>query len=309
MLRVASSHRTASLVVAAAVCLASCAEGERETPAQAVTSPSAPRSDHKNTEYTIAGRTIWLVDGVAEVAAAPGSAARVVTRYFGNEVRGDFNGDGREDVVFLLTQETGGSGTFFYAVAALNLERGYVGSEGTLLGDRIAPQTTALRPDGIVVVTYADRAPGESFSTAPSVGKTIWLKLNPTTLQLGEVVQDFEGEADPDFMELGMKTWVWIRAVDGGNDIVPRQADAFTLTFEGGMFSATTDCNRVRGGYTTQGREFMFAETMAATRMFCADSQETVFTQLLARTASYTFTSRGELVLQLRDGAGSMTFR
>jgi heat shock protein HslJ len=310
MLRVASSHRIASLIVAAAVSLASCGESGRETPAQTVTSPaSAPRSDHKNTEYTIAGRTIWLVDGVAEVAAAPGSAARVVTRYFGNEVLGDMNADGREDVVFLLTQETGGSGMFFYAVAALNLERGYVGSEGTLLGDRIAPQTTALRPDGIVEVTYADRAPGESFSTAPSVGKTIWLKLNPTTLQLGEVVRDFEGEADPDSMELGMKAWVWIRAVDGGNEIVPRQADAFTLIFEGGAFSATTDCNRVRGGYTTQGRELTFAENMAATRMFCADSQETVFTQLLSRTASYTFTSRGELVLQLRDGAGSMTFR
>jgi heat shock protein HslJ len=302
-------HRTGPLVVAAAACLASCGERERGT-APTVTAPaSAPRSDHKNTEYSIAGRTIWLVDGAAEVAAAPGSAARVVTRYFGNEVPGDLNDDGRDDVLFLLTQETGGSGTFFYAVAALNSERGYVGSEGLLLGDRIAPQTTVLRPNGVVAVNYADRAPGESFSTPPSVGKTIWLKLNPTTLQLGEVVQDFEGEADPDAMELGMKTWAWIRAVDGGNEIVPRQADAFTLTFEGDTFSATTDCNRVRGGYTAQGRELTFAENMAATRMFCADSQESIFTALLARTASYAFTSRGELVLQLAGDAGSMTFR
>ena len=303
--------RTGPLVVAAAACLAACngGEGERDTPS-ATTAAPAPRSDHKNTEYSIAGRTIWLVDGVSEVAAAPGSAARVVTRHFGNEVLGDLNGDGREDVLFLLTQETGGSGTFFYAVAALNLERGYAGSEGLLLGDRIAPQAAALRPDGVVVVTYADRAPGESLTTAPSVGKTLWLKLNPTTLQLGEVVQDFEGEADPDAMELGMKAWVWVRAVDGGNEIVPRQAEAFTVTFAGdGTFSATTDCNRVRGGYATQGRELTFAENMAATRMFCADSQETVFTQLLAKTASYTFTSRGQLVLQLGGDAGSMTFR
>jgi heat shock protein HslJ len=310
----ASFPTTAFLIAAAAACLASCEGREEEpgTPPPAVTSPApapAPRSDHKNTEYSIAGRTIWLVDGVAEVAAAPGSAARVVTRYFGNEVFGDLNGDGREDVLFLLTQETGGSGTFFYAVAALNLERGYAGSEGLLLGDRIAPQTTTLRPDGVVVVNYADRAPGESFATAPSVGKTLWLKLNPATLQLGEVVQDFEGEADPDSMELGMKTWVWIRAVDGGNEIVPRQADAFTLTFEGSTFSATTDCNRVRGGYTTQERELTFADNMAATRMFCADSQENVFTQLLARTASYAFTSRGELVLEFAGDTGSMTFR
>ncbi|RPI64167.1 MAG: hypothetical protein EHM50_01115, partial [Lysobacterales bacterium] len=117
---------TAPLIVAAAACLASCGDGggERGTAAQSVSEPAgAPRSDHKNTEYTIGGRTIWLIDGVAEVAAAPGSAARIVTRYFGNEVRGDFNADGREDVLFLVTQETGGSGTFFYAVAAVNLER------------------------------------------------------------------------------------------------------------------------------------------------------------------------------------------
>ena len=211
----------------------------------------------------------------------PPSAAKIGTRYFGNEVRGDLNADGREDVAFLLTQQTGGSGTFFYAVAALDLPSGLVGSQAVLLGDRIAPQTTELRPDGVIVVNYADRAPGEALATPPSVGKTMWLKLDPATMQLGEVVQDFEGEADPDAMELGMKTWVWIRAVDGGNEIVPRQADAFTLTFEGGTFSATTDCNRVRGGYTTQGRELTFAEAMAATRMFCAESQERVFTELL----------------------------
>ena len=103
-----------------------------------------PRSDHRNAEYSIGGQTVRLVAGVAEAPAAPGSAAKIVTRYFGNEVRGDFNADGREDVLFLLVQETGGSGTFFYAVAALDSWRGYIGSQGVLLGDRIAPQSTEL---------------------------------------------------------------------------------------------------------------------------------------------------------------------
>jgi heat shock protein HslJ len=279
--------------------------GQGATPS----SGAATRVDHRNIEYTIGGRPVLLVDGVAEEPAAPGSAARIVTRYFGNEVRGDLNGDGREDVVFLLTQESGGSGTFYYAAAALDSPQGLVGSQAVFLGDRIAPQTTELRADGVIVVNLADRAPGESFATPPSIGKSIWLKLDPATLEIGELVQDFEGEADPDVMQLDMKTWVWIRAVDGGNEIVPRQTEAFTLTFEGGTFSATTDCNRVRGGYTTQGQELTFADNMAATRMFCADSQETVFTELLRRTARYSFTSRGELVLELADGAGSVTFR
>jgi heat shock protein HslJ len=303
-----ASH--AALIATAALAVALLAACEREpvqpTPGSAATEAPA---DHRNIEYTISGRRVLLVDGVAEESAAPGSAARIVTRYFGNEVRGDLNGDGREDVAFLLTQEPGGSGTFFYAAAALDSPQGLVGSHAVYVGDRIAPQTTELRPDGIIVVNFSDRAPGESFATPPSVAKTLLLKLDPATLEIGEVVQDFEGEANPDVMQLDMKTWVWIRAVDGGNEIVPRQAEAFTLTFEGGMFSATTDCNRVRGGYTTQGQELTFADNMAATRMFCADSQETAFTELLQRTARYSFTSRGELVLELRDNAGSITFR
>lgn len=306
---------TARLALALAIAgasLAACGRGgEQGSATEPDRAPAAaPRADHRNIEYTIGGQTIRLADGRAEAPAAPGSAARVVTRYFGNEARGDLNGDGREDVAFLLTQEPGGSGTFFYAVAALDQPNGLVGSEAALIGDRIAPQATEVRSDGSIVVTYAERARGESFATPPSVAKTIVLKLDPATRRLGEVVQSFAGDADPNSMSLGMKTWIWVRAVDGGNEVVPRQAEAFTVTFSGdGTFSATTDCNRIRGGYTTQARDLTFAESMAATRMFCADSQETVFTALLARTATYSFTPRGELVLQLAGDAGSMTFR
>ena len=298
---------------AAAASLASCSgrgDGRDNAASPADESTAVTRPDHKNIAYSIGGQTVRLVDGVAEVPAADGSAAKIVTRYFGNEVRGDLNADGREDVAFLLTQEPGGSGTFFYAVAALDLPSGLVGSQGLLIGDRIAPQTTELRPDAIIVVNYADREADESFATPPSVAKTILLKLNPSTMRLGEVVQDFEGEADPDSMKLDMKTWTWIRAEQDGNEIVPRQAQAFTLTFgTDGTFSATTDCNRVRGGYTAQGRDLKFAEAMIATRMFCAEAQEQAFTGLLQKTAGYSFTSRGELVLQLAGGAGSATFR
>ena len=63
-----------------------------------------------------------------------------------------------------------------------------------------------------MVVSYADRAPDESLSTPPSVNKSIWLKLDPATLQFGEILQSFEGEADSAAMTLDMKTWVWVRA-------------------------------------------------------------------------------------------------
>lgn len=161
--------------------------------------------DPRNATYLIEGRSITLTNGLSEIEAAPGSAARITTRYFGNEVKHDLDGDGREDVAFLLTQETGGSGVFFYIVAALDTPDGYRGSQAFLLGDRIAPQTTNIDEgktlrgtdrQNVIVVNYAVRRPGEPFTAQPSVGKSAWLKLDPTTMQFGEVTQDFEGESN-----------------------------------------------------------------------------------------------------------------
>ncbi|MCR4311230.1 MAG: META domain-containing protein [Candidatus Taylorbacteria bacterium] len=263
-----------------------------------------------NATYVVNGKPVTLVDGVAEQASTPGSASKVTTRYFGNEVRKDVDGDGREDVVFLLTQETGGSGTFFYVVASLNKEGGYVGSQGLLIGDRIAPQTTESGKGRTVVINYADRAVGEAFSTPPSHGVSLYLLLDPETRQFGEVVQNFEGEADPSRMTLGMTTWYWIETrFDTGNSFVPKKEKAFTLTFkEDGTFKATTDCNTVSGAYTVSGEEFRFSK-MASTMMFCEGSEEQIFSTQLGKVHSFQFTSRGELLLELPSESGTIVLR
>lgn len=267
-------------------------------------------SDYKNAEYIIAGEKIKLQNGFSEKTTASGSASKIITSYFGNEVKKDLNGDGREDVVFLLTQETGGTGLFFYAVAALNKENGYVGSEALFLGDRIAPQTTESGQGKIVIVNYADRKPGEPFSAKPSVGKSIWLLLDEETMQFGEVAQNFEGEADVSRMTLGMKTWYWSKAVySDGREIKPVQPDKFTLTFTtDNNFSATTDCNNLAGKYQVVGDTLML-ENMMSTKMYCEGSQEAGFVQLLSEVESYRFTSKGELILNLKSDTGTVIFR
>ena len=145
-----------------------------------------PDLEAKNNTYLIEGVPVTLVDGTVSESAAPGSAALVSTGYFGNEVFADINNDGKDDIVFLLTQETGGSGLFFYVVAAVSADSGYVGSSAHFLGDRIAPQTTEFT-NGEVIVNYADRALGESFSVAPSVGKSARLTFDIETLSFVEV--------------------------------------------------------------------------------------------------------------------------
>jgi heat shock protein HslJ len=291
--------------------LSGCATMLAGSPSSACNENQATRvKDHKDAEYVIEGKHVKLEAGCSEIESAPGAASRVITKYFGNEVRLDLDGDGREDVVFLLTQETGGSGIFYYVVAALNTRNGYIGSAAVFLGDRIAPQTTQRGKGRVVVVNYADRRPGESFAERPSVGKSIWLLLDPATLQFGEVARDFEGEADPSKMTLQMKTWTWISAIkNDGTEVKPLKTEAFTLTFSNdGSFSATSDCNRIGGKYAATDGKLSFGD-MFATRMYCEGSQESAFTRMLGNAHSYRFTSRGELVLELKFDSGSVVFR
>ena len=266
-------------------------------------------TDHKNATFVIDNTPITLMNGVSEVEQA-GSASKIVTKYFGNEAKGDLNNDGIPDAAFLLTQETGGSGTFFYVVAAIQTpNKTYNGTHAAFIGDRIAPQSTGIH-NGLVVVNYADRAPGEPMTAQPSVGKSIWFKLDPETMQFGEVEQDFEGEADPSRMTLNMKTWNWISALyNDGREVRPKKAGVFTLTFqEKGRFTATTDCNSVGGQYVAEGKSITFS-ALFMTKRYCEGSEEGEFMRLLQETSGYHFTSRGELILDLKFDSGSVILR
>jgi hypothetical protein len=133
--------------------------------------------DGKNSTFSVNGKEVALVNGVSEVAAAPGSASKVVTTYFGNEAYGDLNGDGKLDKVFLVTQTGGGSGLFYYAVVALKTDDGYKTTNAFLLGDRISPQSTNINT-GEIQINYAERKPGQPMTATPTVGVVKLLKVN-----------------------------------------------------------------------------------------------------------------------------------
>ncbi len=136
--------------------------------------------DPKNSTFRIEDREVTLVDGVSEEPAAPSSTNKVVTRYFGNEAYGDLNGDGQDDVAFLVAQEGGGSGLFYYAVVAIKTDTGYKTTNAFLIGDRVSPQSTYIpKNSSELQVNYAERKVGEPMTTQPSVGATLLLKVTP----------------------------------------------------------------------------------------------------------------------------------
>ncbi|MES2087825.1 MAG: META domain-containing protein [Patescibacteria group bacterium] len=267
-------------------------------------------TDYKDATFLIENKSVTLVDGVSEVAQE-GSSSKIVTKYFGNQAKGDLNKDGIPDLAFILTQETGGSGTFFYVVGAIQTPNNtYNGTDGVLLGDRVAPQSTEIRSDGILVVNFAVRQPNEPMTASPSVAKSIWLKLDLESLRFGIVEQNFEGEADPAHMTLTMKPWSWVSVLyNDAREIKPNRADVFVLTFGGdGKFTAKTDCNSAGGQYVAKDGTITFSNIFA-TKMYCEGSQEAEFLKLLENTSSYHFTSRGQLILDLKFDSGSVIFQ
>ena len=164
---------------------------ERQLRVENVLTPAVMEASFKDTPFSINGTMVQLIDGVSEVPAEDGSSSTVLTRYFGNEVEVDLNNDGMLDVAFLVTQEEGGTGTFYYVVAALKTADGYMGTNAVLLGDRIAPQTTSVSGD-FAVFTYAVRAEGEPMTTVPSVGVTKSFEFREGMLREVKMISDPE---------------------------------------------------------------------------------------------------------------------
>lgn len=132
--------------------------------------------DSKDGTYLIEGEAVTLKDGYYEKVTLPGGSSKEVTRYFGNDVKADFNNDGVIDEAFLLTRDNGGSGIFYYMAARVSEGNKFISTNVLFVGDRIAPQSTDFM-DGIIIVNYADRKLGESFATPSSVGISKYYKI------------------------------------------------------------------------------------------------------------------------------------
>ncbi len=132
--------------------------------------PPAPTSPLDAT-YAIEGKKVGLKGGRYEEPAAPGSASMAVIQVVGKVAYGELDGDGKEDAALVLAWSGGGSGTFYYAAAAIVRDGSYAGTNGVFLGDRIVPRTLEIRA-GVISVGYLDRRPGQPMAAPPGEVRT-----------------------------------------------------------------------------------------------------------------------------------------
>jgi len=143
-----------------------------QNPKTAQTSPAS--FDPLNATYSIEGQSVTFVNGASETPDA-------TTKIFGQPVLGNLDGDGKPDASVFIYQQSGGTGTFYYVAAAINVNGIAQGTNGIFLGDRIAPQNLEIK-NGQIIANYADRAPGEPMAANPSVGVSRYFNYNGTTL-------------------------------------------------------------------------------------------------------------------------------
>jgi hypothetical protein len=137
--------------------------------------------DAQNCTYIIDNEKVVLVNGKEEKEIAPDSASKKITKYRGKEAKADLDNNDIEDVAVILTQNSGGSGTFYYVAVAIGSKDGCQGTNAILLGDRIWLRSFEVI-NGEIIVTYNVRKPGEPFTAGPSVEISKHFKIENGTL-------------------------------------------------------------------------------------------------------------------------------
>lgn len=134
------------------------------TAAPAQSQPSEPSIDYKNAIYRVDGKDITLLEGQHTQPAADDSSAQDATHIIEPPPHVAGKLGGRNAVAVFLSEQSGGSGTFYYVALAFNDGRGTTFK----IGDRIQPISIAINGDDLVV-GYLDRNADEPMAVPPTV--------------------------------------------------------------------------------------------------------------------------------------------
>lgn len=126
--------------------------------------PAQPAIDYKDAIYRIGDRDVTLLGGQHTQPSASDASAQELTRVIEPPEHGAGSLAGRPAVAVFLSQDGGGSGTFYYAAVVFADGRGTTFQ----IGDRIQPIKIAINGDDLAV-TYLDRKPDEPMAVPPTV--------------------------------------------------------------------------------------------------------------------------------------------
>jgi len=105
--------------------------------------------------------------------------------------------------------------------------------------------------------------------------------------------------------------WQWHDMVEtepAAQSIVPNPENYTLRLLPDGAFSVKADCNMASGSYELKGSNLSFG-LGPTTLAYCGDdSLDHIFLRFLGEVERYVI-ENGQLILELKDGAGRMTFK
>lgn len=164
---------------------------------------------------------------------------------------------------------------------------------------------------GTVTLRQVDSGSGGLY-TNDTETITLWDRGDKITIWQGETML-FEGYGEKptgDVRELSGTVWTWERlSKSDGTEMTPKTPDTFSLTFEEGRVSGTTDCNSFSGAYTVVGTDTISFGPLASTKMYCEGSEEDTFTGALGEVDQFKIDASGTLFLFLKNESGSLELK
>jgi heat shock protein HslJ len=279
-----------------------------EPPAAPVGAPpqaGAPSEDELGhaTYQGILRTRVTLVDGEWEGEPfAPGGASRPrVELVRGFRLAGDLDGDGSEEAVALLSENSGGSGTRGYLAVVGRRAEGLVNLGTALVGDRA--QIRGGRISGRRIELDVVQAGPEDAACCPSQkAKRVWALAAEGLEEVASVVTGTLSLADLEGVE-------WALTHFSREEPAPPEP-VITLVFEGERIAGSSGCNRYFAGVEAgEAPGELEIGPLGATRMVCPEQQmalEGRYLKALERVARFGFAA-GTLVLMWGEGAKTGT--
>lgn len=255
----------------------------------------------RNATYSgIYDAPITLTDGryEGEPFVADGASRPIVEYIDGAEVYGDLDGDGVDDAVVFLVENSGGTGNFVYVAAQLNRDGQPLDAGAVWIEDRIQVKSATIE-DGQVALGLIAPGPGDG-ACCPSyqTGKRYVLQDG----LLAELPGTEEESIKVTAADLEGTSWTLVELGDGQ----PTLAEpAVTISFQDGQFSGFGGCNTYNGAFTLSDDNpfLMTIGPIATTQMACPEpllSQESAYLAALQQVNRWGY-AYGRLALAYTD--------
>jgi len=248
-----------------------------------------------------AGRPVTLVDGRWEDES--GRLSVTLPRDF--RVTGDLDGAPPDEAVVLLSESTGGSGTFNYLAVVGRRDGRVVNIATTPLGDRVALRDLRIE-SGMLVADVLQAGPGDAMCCPGELATRSW-KLD------GSALTELPAGGEAARLSLAaIGTGVWVLQSWALDETAP-VAPEVTLQLSEGRLVGSSGCNT----YTTTATagDMPGAITIgpvAGTRMMCPDAEMAVEDRFLVQLGQVTRLGfmLGQLALtyQTESGGDVMLF-